>query len=259
MDCKPLNTLSIAAPAYNEAEGILDVVISWQRYLKQQLYLSAFEIVICNDGSKDDTGKILLNLAAKYSEIKIVENKKNKGAAAALSKAIQNTLHDWVLLLDADGQFPIENLANFSKALENSRYLSFIGVRSRKQDSLFARFATWSSGFICNIFLGTRYKDFNCACKLVDGRVLRALRLEAKGLNYSTDITAKLIEAGLAPQEVSISHEKRVGGMSSRTVIRGSLHRLLFVGYIIIQHILILSGVLQKPLDLEDILNGKKD
>lgn len=258
MNYKPLKTLSIAAPAYNEAERISDIVESWYQYLKRDQNLAAFEIVICNDGSKDDTGKILGEFSSRYPEVKVTEHKRNKGAAAALSTAIQNTSYDWVLLLDSDGQFPIENLENFRKAMVNSPAFSFIGVRPSKQDSLFARFGSWSSGFVCNLFLGTHYRDFNSACKLVDGRVLRWLRLEAKGLNYSTDITAKLVEAGFAPAEVNIRHKKRVGGKSSRALIRGSFNRFLFVSYLICRQLLFLFKILQRPSDLENRPYGKK-
>lgn len=249
---KPIKTLSIAAPAYNEAEGIANVVESWCQYLMKDRSLSAFGIVICNDGSEDGTGEILKELSSRYPEIKVVEHKKNKGAAAALSTAIKNTSYDWVLLLDADGQFPVENLENFRKAMVNSSTLSFIGARPSKQDTLFARFGSWASGFVCNLVLKTKYKDFNSACKLVDGKVLRWLRLEAKGLNYSTDITAKLVEAGFAPVEVDICHERRAKGKSSRTLIRDAFCRLLFVGYIFCRQVLFSFNVLQRPSDLED-------
>lgn len=251
MDYQPLNTLSVAAPAYNEAEGISDVVKLWYRYLKKDQTVNAFEIVICNDGSKDDTGKMLKELSFRYPEVKVVEHRRNKGAAAALTTAIQNTSYDWVLLLDTDGQFPIENLECFRRAMTGSVCLSYIGVRPIKQDSLFARFGSWSSGFVCNLFLGTHYKDFNSACKLVDGKVLRWLRLEAKGLNYSTDITAKLVEAGFHPVEVNVRHEKRMSGKSSRALIRDAFNRFLFINYIICRQMLFLFHVLQKPSDLE--------
>lgn len=251
MEYIPLKTVSVAAPAYNEAEGISAVIESWYRFLKNDRELTDFEIVICNDGSKDGTGKILRNFSAEYPEIKVIEHEKNKGAAAALYTAIRNTSLDWVLLLDTDGQFPAENLENFRKAMKESDSFSFLGARAKKQDSLFARFGTWSSGWVCNFFLGTKYKDFNCACKLIDGRILRRLNLEAKGLNYSTDITSKLVEAGFPPEQVEVQHYKRIKGKSSRTLIRGTFHRFLFVGYIIYRRILFSLGVLQKPFDLE--------
>ena len=56
--------LSIAAPAYNEAEGIESVVRQWIDYLKGLPAIERFEVVVCNDGSRDDTGAILDRIAA---------------------------------------------------------------------------------------------------------------------------------------------------------------------------------------------------
>lgn len=245
-----IKSLSIAAPAYNEAENIAHIVEKWQEYLSHQ-DLESFEIVVCNDGSRDDTGKILDELACKYDSIRSVHHRSNQGAAAALSSAINHTKGDWVLLLDCDGQFPVQNLENFNQALNNQSAKSYIGVRPGKSDSLFARFGSWISGVLCNVIYGTKYKDFNSACKLVDGKVLRWLTLEAKGLNYSTDITAKLIASGFPPVEVSIQHEIRKGGRSSRTLLRSSFHRFLFVSYLLDRQILTKLNVIKSPLDDE--------
>ena len=252
MDKKQLGTLSIVAPAYNEADCISEVVELWYHYLKREPTLDAFEIVVCNDGSTDDTGTILKKLASMYSEVKVVEHKENMGAAAALTTAIHKTSFDWVFLLDTDGQFPIENLDNFRVAMADLPSFAYIGVRSRKEDSIFARFGSWSSGALCNLFYRTNYRDFNSACKLINGEVLRWLHLEAKGLNYSTDITAKLIEANYFPVEVNIRHETRFSGESSHTFIRNALHRFLFVGYLIVRKVLIRLKVLQCLSELLD-------
>ncbi|MEI7998467.1 MAG: glycosyltransferase family 2 protein [Candidatus Omnitrophota bacterium] len=249
---QPIEKLSIAAPAYNEIQGIRSIVETWHKYLKNDSSLLSFEIVICDDGSKDGTGDLLDQLALQFPQLKVIHHKKNKGAAAALSTAIHHATGQWVLLLDCDGQFPVENLEYFRKKLVEEPSYAYIGVRLQKKDSLFARFGSWSSGIVCNLCFRTKYRDFNSACKLVDGKVLRWLSLEAKGLNYSTDITAKLIESGFAPLEVIITHEKRQQGKSHRTLIRGALHRLLFVKYLILRQILFSLKVLQRPSEMED-------
>ncbi len=248
MEDQLLNKISIAAPAYNEEHCIVDTITTWHKYLQDDISIGLFEIVICNDGSKDNTGTLLNKLSSEYKKLRVVEHDTNQGAAAALTTAIKHTQYDWILLLDSDGQFPIENLNFFRSAMDSNNALSYIGVRLKKQDSMFARFGSWSSGFICNIFYNTSYKDFNSACKLVKGEVLRSINIEAKGLNYSTDITAKLIEAGYPPIEVEIIHDKRSKGKSSRTLIGDAFKRFLFVMYIVFRRILILLNVLQKPL-----------
>src|SRR5205814_6177030 len=161
-----------------------------------------------------------------------VDFSQNQGAAAALTAAIQLTRLDWVMLIDSDGQFPIENFPALLSALHRDDTLAAIGVR-RKKDSPFARFGTWSSGIAGNLIYGTRLKDFNSACKLILGPLIRSLNLEAKGMNYSTEITGRLLEAGTIIAEAEIEHRPRTAGTSSMRFIRGSTDRFLFVCYLL--------------------------
>ena len=155
----------------------------------------------------------------------------NQGAAAALNAAIAATKGDWVLLLDSDGQFPIQNLPDMLEALRRSGGLAAIGIRQKK-DAAFARFGSWASGLVCNLAHGSHLRDFNSAFKLVSGPVLRGLGLEAKGMNYSTEVTSRLLECGIVPVEVTIEHRPRATGVSSMKLLRGARDRFLFVLYI---------------------------
>lgn len=247
MSARPASfTLSVAAPAYNEAEGVADILRDWLRFLRNAPDVAEFEIVVCNDGSRDRTGEILDNLARENPELRVVHFLENQGAAAALAAAIAATTFDWILLLDSDGQFPIENLDVLRQRLSESPARAAIGCREKK-DSRFARFGTWSSGLVCNLLYGVRLRDFNSACKLVSGPLLRAIPLEAKGMNYSTEITARLLERGERIIEVDIDHRPRVTGASNMRLVRGATHRLLFVGYLACRRALILCGTLKRP------------
>jgi dolichol-phosphate mannosyltransferase len=238
-------SLSLAAPAYNEAGGIAVIVENWLVYLRAHPRLTSFEIVICDDGSADDTAAILDRLAELNSELRVIHFTINQGAAAALTAAIQSTRNDWVLLIDSDGQFPIENFDKMLQAIDSTNLRAAIGVRT-KQDTLFARFGSWSSGYLCNVFHGTRYRDFNSAFKLVNGGLLRLLCLEAKGLNYSTEITSKLLEVNEQLAEVDIAHKPRLSGKSSLKMIRGASHRFIFVAYIGLRQLMLRLGIMQR-------------
>ena len=242
----PSYTLSLAAPAYNEAEGLPSVIEGWVSFLNKAPYLSDYEIVICNDGSRDNTRAILDTLAANNPHLRPVHLEKNQGAAAALTKAIAHTKMDWVLLIDSDGQFPVSYLDQMIKKIEEGA-MAVIGVREQKKDSPFSRFGTSASSLLCNLFFGTHYADFNSAFKLVSGPFLRSLTLEAKGLNYSTDVTAKILERRVAMTEINVRHLPRVAGKSSMRAVRDALHRLLFVLYIGIRQFLFKINVLQRP------------
>lgn len=238
--------LSVAAPAYNEAEGIEAIVTEWHDYLSGVEQLESFEIVICNDGSRDKTGDILDRLTLSFPQLRPLHFDQNQGAAAALNAAIAATKGDWVLLIDSDGQFPIQNLSDMMAALRKSGGSAAIGIRQKK-DVAFAQFGSWASGQICNLAHGSRMRDFNSAFKLVWGPTLRNLGLEAKGMNYSTEVTSRLLERGIVPVEVSIEHRPRTTGVSSMKLVRGAAHRFLFVSYIALRQLLLGLGILSRP------------
>jgi dolichol-phosphate mannosyltransferase len=236
--------LSVAAPAYNEAEGIEAVLAEWHAFLSACDAVAEFEIVICNDGSKDRTGDILDRLALSYPQLRVLHFAQNQGAAAALNFAIAATHGDWVLLIDSDGQFPIHNLTDMLAALGKTR--AAIGIRQKK-DVPFAQFGSWASGIVCNLVHGSRVRDFNSAFKLVWGPTLRKLGLEARGMNYSTEVTSRLLECGVVPVEVTIAHRPRTTGVSSMKLVRGAAHRFLFVLYIALRQLLLRLGILTRP------------
>ena len=243
----PFAELSLACPAYNEADGIEKIVEGWLTYLRALPGLERFEIIVCNDGSRDATGSILDKLAAANPEVRPVHHKVNQGAGAALATAIAGTRLQWVALIDADGQFPVDNIVSLAQAIAASKGLAAIGVRLGKKDTLFARFGTWSSAGLCNLFHGTHLRDFNSAFKLVAGDVLRSLRLEAKGLNYSTEISSKLLEKRVEMAEVDIRHLPRAHGTSSLRAVRDAVHRFLFVIYIGVRQWLLRLKILHVP------------
>jgi glycosyltransferase involved in cell wall biosynthesis len=244
---KPIR-LSIAAPCFNECESIFDVVQEWHLFLQRNDSIEQFEIIICNDGSQDQTGQLLDQLAVQYPELHPIHFPTNQGAACALQAAIRATKLDWVLLLDSDNQFPITNVTRMLTKIHNihsGNACAILGIRDKK-DSFFLRMGSKLSGYICNLSHRSQIKDFNSACKLVSGRLLRSLILEANGMNYSTEITSRLLEAGVPLIEVDIEHRPRTIGTSSMKFIKDSLHRMIFVLYISLRQFMLKMKILRR-------------
>ena len=109
---KNLNNISFFIPAYNCADTILDSVNS----IIATNFSDGDEIIITNDGSTDGTENILNKLAKKYSFIKIINHKRNRGGAAARNTAIENAKHEILFCLDSDNILApnsIQPLKNF--------------------------------------------------------------------------------------------------------------------------------------------------
>ncbi|MEN3533713.1 glycosyltransferase family 2 protein [Microbispora sp. ZYX-F-249] len=244
--------ISVAAPAYNEAETIAAVVGEWQDYLDGNPAVGDWEIVVCDDGSGDGTGEILAALRARCPRLVVVTFDRNRGAGAAIAAAIAHTRLDWVVLLDSDGQFPIANLDRVLPRVRAGEALAFSGARIRKADGLAYRWGSAASGAVSNLLHGTRYRDFNSIFKVVYGPLFRALPLESGGMNCSTEITARVAELGHEWVEVPIEHRERGGGSRGWRYWRGARDRALFVAYLGLRHWLLRRGVLRRTAPQPD-------
>jgi len=123
-----MKMISIVVPVYNEEEDIrgflekklLPVVEKIKGYKK--------EIILVNDGSLDNTLKILQEFAEKIKFIRVVALSRNFGKEAALSAGIKYASGDAIITMDADGQQPPKKIPDFIKKWENGAEI-VTGVR----------------------------------------------------------------------------------------------------------------------------------
>lgn len=94
--------LTIIGPAYNESKNIIELVERLEAVFKKKNING--QIVLINDCSKDDTGKIMDEMAAKYDNIKIIHNKTNQGIAKNWSIGLARAEGRYACLMDTDLQ-----------------------------------------------------------------------------------------------------------------------------------------------------------
>ena len=91
--------ISIIVPVFNESESIgllLDEVIN-----VMSSYKFNFELIVVNDGSKDNTQQVLKQLTLKIKELSVISLRKNYGQTAAMSAGFDNSKGDIVITLGA--------------------------------------------------------------------------------------------------------------------------------------------------------------
>lgn len=138
-----MKTLSIIVPCYNEASAIELFYNSVSQVLQKMENINT-EILFINDGSKDDTLKIVKSLSENHEEVKYISLSRNFGKEAAMYAGMQHSLGDYVVIMDADLQDPPELLPEMLFAIENEGF-DCIGSRrvNRKGEppirSFFAR------------------------------------------------------------------------------------------------------------------------
>src|SRR3989344_4312858 len=108
---KTMASVSVIIPAYNEEKTIESALIKISTYLGKKGY--DYEIIVVDDGSKDQTLTIAKKLASP--KIRILENGVNRGKGYAVKCGVLHAQKDRVLFTDADMATPIEELENFSR------------------------------------------------------------------------------------------------------------------------------------------------
>lgn len=109
-----MKTVSIIIPAYNAKDYIVSCVES----VENQTYKS-IEVIIVNDGSKDNTLEICKDLSNKYNNLKII-NKKNEGPSIARKTGIEHATGDYLAFIDSDDTFEVNAIQILVDALEKS-------------------------------------------------------------------------------------------------------------------------------------------
>ena len=107
----PLEPLSLTVffPCYNEEENVertTESALDACRALADD-----FEIIIVNDGSRDRTGELADELAARHAEVRAVHNHPNLGYGGALQAGFRAATKSWVFCTDGDGQFDFKEIS----------------------------------------------------------------------------------------------------------------------------------------------------
>jgi succinoglycan biosynthesis protein ExoO len=107
--------VTVAVPAYNSA-GTL------RRCLRSVMLqtLADIEVLVTDDGSADDTGSVLAELAAEDPRIRVIRLPRNRGKPAAMNMMVDQARGAWVAVLDADDAYHPERLARLVTAAEEA-------------------------------------------------------------------------------------------------------------------------------------------
>jgi len=138
-----LPSLSIVLPAFNEAASI-------EASVREALevgaaHAAALEVVVCDDGSRDDTAAIAGAIAAEDRRVVVLRRGVNRGIEASMRALYAQARHAWVFLNSADRQWPMAVLGPMAAAAEAGADF-VIGVRSNKREvyTAYRRLISWS-------------------------------------------------------------------------------------------------------------------
>ena len=166
-----MSKIYFVMPAYNEAENIENVIEQWHPVVEK--CGNGSRLVIANDGSKDDTFKIMCSLQDKYPLL-IPIDKPNSGHGATVLFLYRKALEDgadFVFQTDSDGQ---TNPDEFWEFYDNRFNYDFqIGHRKGRQDGKDRVFVTKTLRFVVWLMFHVWVTDANTPFRLMNSSRLK--------------------------------------------------------------------------------------
>jgi glycosyltransferase involved in cell wall biosynthesis len=211
-----IKELSVFYPCYNEEKNIKNTVEKTIPIL--QKIANKWEIILINDGSKDNTAKILEGIKKQYpTQIKVITHNPNRGYGAALKSGFYNSQYEWIVFTDSDGQFDFSEITNFIEKQQKTKSDIVIGYYLVRQVSKAAVFTSKIWELIVFILFGLHVTDIDCAFKLINKKVIDTIpKLESeRGAFISSEFLIKSKKAGFKITEVGIHHYPRLEGKST--------------------------------------------
>jgi glycosyltransferase involved in cell wall biosynthesis len=205
------SSISVFFPCYNEQENVADTVGKAVDVFKRLGF--DYEIIIVNDGSRDDTAKIADGLAAENECIKVVHHPQNLGYGAALQSGFRAATKELVFYTDGDGQFDIEELPPLLPLMAQFDIVSCFRINRR--DNLIRKINAWCWTKLVCILFSMNIRDIDCAFKLYKRKIFDEIMMKSTGALIDAEILARAINKGYTVTQRPVHHYPRTAGQQT--------------------------------------------
>jgi dolichol-phosphate mannosyltransferase len=201
--------LSVVIPVYNEQENVPELLRRLSGALES--FDKPFEVIICDDGSIDDTPGFLSAAREKYPWLRILRMNKNSGQSAAFDAGFKAARGEVIATLDGDLQNDPEEIPRLVQMLDDGEgYDMITGWRKDRHDTNFRRWQTRMANRIRNWLSDETINDSACSLKIYRRHCLQGLQLYT-GMHRFFPTLIKM--RGFRVLEVPVKHSQRFAGV----------------------------------------------
>lgn len=212
--------VSVIVPVYNEQASLVQLVDEITAGIRD--HVDSVEILLIDDGSTDESWKVICSLAQRDLSVSGIRFRRNFGKAAALTAGMQAATGDLILMLDADLQ---DDPAEFRHLLSriDEGYDVVNGWKQRRLDPWHKVYPSKVFNWMVGYLTGLKLHDHNCGLKLFRSSVAQEVRIYGE-LHRFIPVLAHA--RGFRVTEVAVNHRPRQFGHSKygmRRFLRGLL------------------------------------
>jgi glycosyltransferase involved in cell wall biosynthesis len=209
-------TVSVVIPLLNEEESLRDL----HEQLKNSLSRipGNYELIFVDDGSTDNSFKVLRELKSRNPRVKAIRFRRNYGKSAALQVGFQKAQGEYVITMDADLQDDPAEIPNLIKELRGG--LDVVsGWKKKRKDPLGKTIPSKFFNFVTSVVTGIKIHDFNCGLKGYKLDVVKSVNVYGELHRY---IPALAHWAGFRVGETIVNHRPRRYGKTKFGMARYS-------------------------------------
>lgn len=216
VDTRGIGGVTAIIPCFNEEACIQGTI----EQVRASLTATGrpFEIIVVDDGSRDDTPARLEEAAAER-DVRVVRNEINRGYGFSLKRAVGESTHDIIVITDADGTYPNERIDELVARIEQVDMVVGARTGAKVHVPLVRRPAKWMLTRLASYLAGTRIPDLNSGLRVMRKPLIKRFQsLLPDGFSFTTTITLALLTHGYQVEFVPIDYAKRVGRSSIRPI-----------------------------------------
>ena len=205
-------SLSVFFPAYNDAPSLPGLIAKTFTVLER--HVADYEVIVVNDGSRDQTGEVLEDLQRRHGPLlRVVTHPQNRGYGGALRSGFAAATKDWVFYTDGDGQYDPGELPALL-ALAGPGIGLVNGYKLERHDPQHRIWIGNTYNFCARLLFRIRLRDIDCDYRLIRRELLEKLHLRSTSGTICVELVRKLELSGCGVAETGVHHYPRLHGRS---------------------------------------------
>ena len=222
--------LSVFFPAFNDAPSLPKLLA--KIFVVLERHVEDYEVIVVNDGSQDDTAKILAEAAVTYApHLRVVTHPRNMGYGMALRSGLEAARKEFIFYTDGDGQYDVDEMPELLSRMAPGIGL-VNGYKLERHDPLHRVWIGKVYNFCARLLFRIRIRDIDCDYRVMRRSLVEKLRLQSTSGTICVELVRKFELSGCGVVEVGVHHYPRLHGSSqffrikSLAVTLGKLLRL---------------------------------
>lgn len=246
--------LSIFFPAYNDARSLPGLVE--KAFAVGQDCAEQVEVIVVDDGSQDDTPRVLEELQRRYGPaLRVIRHPANLGYGAALTSGFRAATKELVFYTDGDGQYDVGELRKLVEQVGPG--VDWVnGYKISRSDPWYRLLIGRLYNFAVRRLFSLKLRDVDCDFRLIHRRVLGSLQLSTSSGAICVELAYQLQAAGANLVEVPVHHYPRLYGRSQFFRLPHLWRTVVDVVRLFINLVLVRKGLARRAL-LVRVAHGK--